>query len=128
MTDILLKLELSGLPPSVNQMYRTGRYGNRYKRVEVEDWQEETAKAVREAWNKPRPYMEEVEVRVIFRVKDNRRWDVDNRLKALFDCLEEGGAIKDDSQISGIIAARVSGEDSATLIEMRKYTGYRNNE
>ena len=123
--NTLLRLEIEGLPPSVNQMYRTGRRGNRYKRADVEEWQSETANAIRSAWNKPRPYEEEVEVRVIFTVKGNRRWDVDNRLKALLDCLEDGGAIKDDAQIWGIIASRVNGEESGTIIEMRKYSGNR---
>lgn len=125
MKNILLRVEMSGLPPTVNQMYRTGRYGNRYKRPEVVEWQTETARVIREAWNCPLPYVGEVEVRVKFRVKGNRRWDIDNRLKALFDSLQRGGAIKDDSQISGIIAERLPGEESATVIEMMKYTGYR---
>ncbi len=106
-------------------MYRTGRSGNRYKKPEVSEWQDEIAGAIREAWGKDRPYTEEVEVHVLFRVKGSRRWDVDNRLKALLDCLQEGGAIKDDAQISGIIAAKKRGEEDRTKIAMYEYSGAR---
>ncbi len=78
----LLRLELEGLPPSVNQMYRTGKSGTRYKRSEVSDWQEETALMLGKAWDKD-PYTGNVEVYIVFTMKNNRRWDIDNRLKAL---------------------------------------------
>ena len=117
----LVRVMLKGLPPTVNHMYRTGRNGIRYKRIEVEEWQEEVSGIIREAWGEKPPYEGNVEVRVLFRVKDNRRWDIDNRLKALFDCLEEGGAIKNDTQIWGIKAQRVSGEKDMTEIEMIEY-------
>ena len=116
-----MRVILKGLPPTVNHMYRTGRNGVRYKRMEVEEWQEEVSGIIREAWGEKPPYEGNVEVRVLFRVKDNRRWDIDNRLKALFDCLEEGGAIKNDTQIWGIKAQRVSGEKDMTEIEMIEY-------
>ncbi len=119
----LVRVMLKGLPPTVNHMYRTGRNGIRYKRIEVGEWQEEVSGIICEAWGEKPPYEGNVEVRVVFRVKDNRRWDIDNRLKALFDCLEEGGAIKNDTQIWGIKAQRVSGEEDMTQIEMMKYTG-----
>ena len=120
----LLRIMLKGLPPTVNHMYRTGRNGIRYKRSEVEEWQEEVSGIIREAWGEKPPYEGNVEVRVIFRVKDYRRWDIDNRLKALFDCLQEGGAIKNDTQIWGETAHRVLGKEDMTDIEMMKYTGY----
>ena len=119
----LMQLVLSGLPPSANNMYRTGRNGNRYKRSEVSEWQDGTAAAIREAWGNGEAYTGQVEVRIVFTVKGNRRWDIDNRLKALLDCLELGGVIADDSQIWGIQALRVSGYEDTTSIEMRGYTG-----
>lgn len=117
----LLRLVLAGLPPTANQMYRTGRNGQRYKRVEVEEWQESVAEQMREAWNNPLAFMGEVKVRIEFRVNGKRRWDIDNRLKALLDCLEKGGVIKDDAQIAGIEARRIIGEETETVIEVSEY-------
>ena len=118
----LLRVKLEGLPPSVNQMYRTGKYGTRYKKLEVEEWQGEVSNAIRQEWGKVRPYTEEVEVRIIFTVKGNRRWDIDNRLKALLDCLELAGVINDDSQIWGIEAYKERGGQDAVEIAMKEYT------
>ena len=123
MSQVIFRLVLSGLPPSANQMYRTGGNGNRYKRREVYDWQEETADTIRDAWGRNDAYTGPVEVRIEFTVKGNRRWDIDNRLKALLDSLEDGGAIKDDRQIWCLQALRVSGDEDTTRIEMREYTG-----
>ena len=39
-------------------MYRTGRNGIRYKRIEVEEWQEEVSGIIREAWGEKPPYEE----------------------------------------------------------------------
>ena len=118
----MLSLEFEGLPPSVNAMYRTGRGAQRYKKPEVAEWQDEVASIMRQAWDKPRPYTGDVEVHILFTVGNKRRWDVDNRLKALLDCLAHGGVIKDDTQISGIVALRNPGETSSTKIEVREYT------
>ncbi len=118
----LLRIELEGLPPSVNQMYRTNRRGSRYKRVEVSLWQSEISEMINEAWGNKPPYTGNVEVHIVFTVKGNRRWDIDNRLKSLIDCLQEGGAIKDDSQIWGIVAYRERGEKDSTELVMMEHT------
>ena len=122
--SILLSLEFEGLPPSVNAMYRTSRGSKRYKKPEVSEWQDEIASLMRRAWDKPRPYTGEVEIHILFTVSNKHRWDVDNRLKALLDCLAHGGVIKDDTQISGILALRRQGETSRTKIEVREYKTY----
>lgn len=122
MISELLRLVIKGLPPSVNHTYKTGRNGNRFKRPEVSKWQEDTAGKIREAWNEEIPYEGYVEVRVLFTVKGKRRWDIDNRLKALLDCLELAGVIRDDSQIWGISAHKEYGETDKVELLMMEYT------
>ena len=59
---------------------------------------------------------------MIFTVNNKRRWDIDNRLKALFDCLEDARVIKDDAQVSGIQADKtLTGDTSSTYIEVHQY-------
>ncbi len=95
----LLALEIGDLPPSVNMMYRNGKY-SRYKRSEVEEWQSYVSGQMREQWGKDHPYPGEVEVRVQFITGTKRKWDIDNRLKALLDCLQMAGVIKDDTPMA----------------------------
>ncbi len=70
MMGILFSLEFEGLPPTVNTMYRnTG--SRRYKRQEVQDWQEDIAGLMSEQWKK-RPYFRRACVSIRFTVKGNR--------------------------------------------------------
>ena len=119
----LLTLEISGLPPTVNSMYRNSN-SRRYKRPEVAEWQEEIAGLMTEQWPLGRPpYSGRVSVIVKFTVKSRRRWDIDNRVKALLDCLEIAGVVENDSQIDSLKVTRNSGTDNKTSIILMEYEG-----
>ena len=60
----LLAIEIDGLPPTVNMMYR-GLQGHRYKTKECLEWQSCVVSELAKSW------------------------DVDNRVKALQDCLSK---------------------------------------
>ena len=102
----LLEIEFDGLPPSVNQMYRNARVNTRYKTEKTREFQEKVVALMKKNRVLPNVFTGSIFVNVIFYVSDNRKWDIDNRLKVLFDCLQLAEIIKDDSQIDYIFAER----------------------
>lgn len=101
----ILRLEFLELPPSVNHTYGS-RYGFRYKNNDVRDWQRERTDEILTQWQKKKPFTGRAELLIEFFVKDKRRWDIDNRVKALQDCLTMAEVIKDDTQIDSLHVRR----------------------
>ncbi|MCI7403922.1 MAG: RusA family crossover junction endodeoxyribonuclease [Pyramidobacter sp.] len=104
---ILLHCTLSLLPPTVNHLYRSTRTGRRYKTERGRVWQEWAAFTFLAKRKKLIPYDGYVALEVVFYSKDKRRWDVDNRIKALQDALVLGKVIDDDKLIVDLHARRV---------------------
>ena len=52
------------------------------------------------------PYLGPVALHIIMTSRTRRRWDLDNRVKAVQDCLQMAGIIKDDSQITELVVRR----------------------
>ena len=109
--SFLLSITLDGLPPTVNHLYRTGGR-HRYKTPEGVAYQEATAaemRAQREMLPARRcvgPYLGPVALHIVMTSRTQRRWDLDNRVKAVQDCLQMAGIIKDDSQITELVVRR----------------------
>ena len=108
----MLSITLDGLPPTVNHLYRTGGR-HRYKTAEGAAYQEATAaemRAQREKFLPARrcvgPYLGPVALHIVMTSRTRRRWDLDNRVKAVQDCLQMAGIIKDDSQITELVVRR----------------------
>ena len=114
---VLLSLELEGLPPTVNHLYRNFRHW-RYKTASGRKYQEEVSRHLHETWKKQPPYEEPVELRITFTVNSRRKWDIDNRVKALQDCLSMAGVLKDDRQVEILHVERKYGQKNATYIEV----------
>ena len=118
-------IEFEGLPPSANMMYRSN-HSSRYKTKAVTDWQERISLMLREARENQlkitqtggltitRP--ERVAVLIRFAENTYRRWDIDNRIKPLLDCLEMSGILEDDSQIDHLSVTREKGPKRKTTI------------
>lgn len=105
-SKILLDIELDGLPPTVNQMYRTASKTHiRYKTKATREYQAYVVNKIREAYT-IEPYTGSVAVEIVFCTSDKRRWDIDNRLKALLDCLQIAKLIADDKQVDKISLER----------------------
>lgn len=102
----ILETTLDGLPPTVNHLYRTSRSSIRYKTSKGKEWQTCAAMIFRGAYGKPEPYAGDVMLDICFFVADRRRWDIDNRVKALLDALVMGGVLKDDRQVQSLHVQR----------------------
>ena len=114
----LLDIELAGLPPTANHLYRTARNSRRYKTAEGSRWQRDAAAIMAAAYKGGSPYSGDVTVDITFGTPDRRRWDLDNRLKALLDALQMGGILANDAQIKRLCVARinVSGQARTEII------------
>ena len=115
---VLISFELDGLPPTVNLLYRNFR-GHRYKTPQGRAYQEQVAVLLRNRWEGQPPYELPIELRLIFTANNRRRWDIDNRVKALQDCLSLAGVLKDDRQVEILHVERKYGEKQGTYIEVR---------
>ena len=74
---------------------------------------------MRNRWEGQPPYELPVELRITFMTTDRRRWDIDNRVKALQDCLSLAGVLKDDRQVEILHVERQYVKKQATYIEVR---------
>ena|SRR3990167_2482946 len=94
------------VPPSVNAMYRRrGGYGM-YKTEEANEWVNKCLRKIK----KVEPFVREVEVSMYFFFK--RETDLDNRIKALLDILQESGVIKNDKQVHSLLAFKEFDKDN----------------
>lgn len=119
--ETLISIELEGLPPTVNQMYRNvtrGSFTRRYKTQACHDFQDMLSTRIKTLWREKPPYEGRVALFIKFFQSDRRRWDLDNRLKALQDCLQLAGVIKDDSQIDFISIERQYSNKNATILTL----------
>ena len=118
---VLLDLEFEGLPPTVNHIYR-GAKGWRYLTQETRNFQERITALLREQWRNKKSYTGPVFLSIFFYPDNERRWDIDNRVKALQDCLEKAGIIANDTQINALYVTRVDGKKkAATRIVLREW-------
>ena len=115
----LIEIEFEGLPPTVNHMYGTARK-YRYKSLEAREYQEYAINKIREQWQNKPVCTEPVCLSILFETSNRRRWDVDNRVKALQDCLSAAGVIHDDTQIEELHVKRIHGQKMATTIVLNR--------
>ena len=114
----LLNLEIAGLPPTVNHIYRTARGSFRYKTAETRAWQEQTTSLMSKK-RKEDTFLGGVALFIVIKTDNRRRWDLDNRIKALQDCLAPAKIIKDDSQILALYIKREIADKTSTKIILK---------
>ena len=115
-----VEFHIDGLPPTVNNYYI--RTPNRVcRRAEAREWQEAAIAELAARWGKREAYRGAVELHIIFEVKTKRKWDIDNRIKPLQDCLEHAGVIANDSQVESLHVKRKYGKQVKTHIILEDY-------
>ncbi|MBQ9566202.1 MAG: RusA family crossover junction endodeoxyribonuclease [Synergistaceae bacterium] len=118
----LLRVDLPGLPPTVNSMYRTYRRASRTKTLETRKWQEWATAIIASAWGDRPPYEGFVTLEIFLQPQTNGHWDADNRFKALQDCLTPAGVIEDDSQVIRPVAERcLKGDEAITRLVVKTW-------
>ena len=117
--NTLISITLKSLPPTVNHMYMNA-HGRRFRTAECREYQEQVVEQLKALWNNKPPFTGRAAIHIIFTAKDKRRWDIDNRMKAIQDCLTMAGIIKDDSQIDFLQIERLYKEDISTVLILKE--------
>ncbi|MCX8075742.1 MAG: RusA family crossover junction endodeoxyribonuclease [Aquificaceae bacterium] len=94
----MIELRLSMLPVPKSNRYIRKRSGAVFKPPRVKNWEVRAIWEIREQYS-GKPLEDKVSVYVELLLPNHRRRDIDNMLKSLWDVLEKGGVIKNDSQI-----------------------------
>lgn len=102
MIEIILPL----LPPSVNHYWLTSGK-RRYISAAGQSFRAEVFHAVKGAKITGR-----LQCVVELTANNKRRWDLDNRIKALLDALQHAGAFSDDSQVDRLVVYRMPVSDA----------------
>lgn len=118
------EFKIKGLPPTINNFY--GRnVRNVYKKAKAREWQLESTNQIRNEWGKNPVLTSTLELQIKFISGSRRKWDMDNRIKALQDCLQDAGVIEDDAQIDSLIVRREYGKTDETHIIVTEYSNER---
>lgn len=112
----IVRVTVAGIPESVNHIWRGTKTGKHYKTAKARDFESllitvlKKQHAGRLACDGP------VRLTVEISRKTRRRYDLDNRIKSVQDCLAPAGIIADDSQVVELVARKTRGEEDTTTV------------
>lgn len=110
-------MTVEGIPESVNHIWRGTRSGRHYKTTKAKDFECWLTHALRVGRRLDGVYDGDVRLVMVIGRKTRRRYDLDNRIKSVQDCLAPAGIIADDSQVVEILARKIlADEDTTTVI------------
>lgn len=75
--------------------------------ADAKGWIRDTIPLILLGYRKQAPMAGKVAILTCFSVRDRKRWDLDNRKKALWDALTHAGVWADDSQVDMSMTVRV---------------------
>lgn len=94
-------------PPSVNTYYRRGAHAT-YMSKSGREFKSKVADYIVESGT-PKLGAARLSLEIVLWPKDKRKYDIDNRIKALLDSLQDAGVFDDDEQIDQINVYRGDG-------------------
>lgn len=97
------RLTLAHLPPSVNAIWRFTKGGKMYRTSEYQTWANSEAWTVAAQLRDQHKFTGPVYLTMAMR-RPRANSDLDNRLKGIFDLMQQVGAISDDKDVMGINA------------------------
>ena len=101
--QVKTKLTLNALPPSVNHIWRHSAGGKVYRTRDYLTWSNGEGWTVRAQMKGQHAFTGPVYVTLAMK-RPRSNADIDNRLKGIFDLLQQVGAIADDKHIMGVNA------------------------
>ena len=126
MMRILAEATVAGVPESVNHIWRSSR-GRFYKTTKAKDFEELLVRVLHDSYKKnfKGPYKCDVILDIIIERKTRRKWDLDNRIKSIQDCLAPAGIIENDCQVKTIRADKEEAETDRTTVRVLEYEEWR---
>jgi len=112
----MLVLKLSQLPIPKSNRYIRRKGGRVFKPPRVRNWETRALWEVKQQYS-GRPIGGKVSVDITLILPNHRRRDIDNMLKSLWDILEKGGVIENDSLIYEVRTVKrvVKGEQGVVI-------------
>lgn len=112
----LVCVTVAGIPESVNHIWKSTKGGRHYKTAKARDFESLLITALRNQYAGRPIYLGAVRLVMVIGRKTRRRYDLDNRIKSVQDCLAPAGIIADDSQVVEILARKILAEEDTTTV------------
>lgn len=113
------------MPPSVNNLFPTGKNGVRFTSKQYTAWKEEAERALAYQKRPKEAFMGRVSAEYRFSFKSKKmseKSDVENFSKAVSDFLEKQGIIGNDSQIDRMLLIRQEPGQRSVFITLEEMT------
>ncbi|MFN3813776.1 MAG: RusA family crossover junction endodeoxyribonuclease [Aquificaceae bacterium] len=117
----VIEIILSGIPVPKSNRYIRRKGGKVFKPPRVKNWEVRALWEIKEQY-KNEPLDCKLSMDILLILPNNRKRDIDNMLKSLWDVLEKAKVIKNDNQIYEVrtIKKVIKGE-KRTIIKIEEY-------
>ncbi len=117
----VIEIVLSGIPVPKSNRYIRRKGGKVFKPPRVKNWEVRALWEIKEQY-KNDPLDGKLSMDVLLILPNNRKRDIDNMLKSLWDVLEKAKVIRNDNQIYEIRTVKkvIKGE-KRTVVRIKEY-------